>query len=131
MPRPLHFEIHASDTARARKFYESLFGWTFQKWEGGAVEYWMIVTGPEGTPGINGGMLKRPGEMPKQGESLNAYPCTIGNVESVDAMVEKAKSLGGRLMLEKMAVPGLGWLAYLWDTEGNSFGVLQEDKSAK
>jgi uncharacterized protein len=131
MPRPVHFEIHASDLARARKFYGDLFGWTFKEFGGGPIEYWLITTGPEGTPGINGGMLKRPGPMPKDGESLNAFPCTIGSVDSVDAIVEKAKRLGGREMLPKMAVPGVGWLAFLFDTEGNSFGVMQDDKNAK
>ena len=61
MPRPVRFEIHASDPARARKFYGDLFGWTFREFGGGPIEYWLITTGPEGTPGINGGMLKRPG----------------------------------------------------------------------
>ena len=54
MPRVVHFEIHADDPERAISFYQSVFGWQFQKWEG-PLEYWMIITGPginEGTPGI-------------------------------------------------------------------------------
>ncbi len=30
-----------------------------------------------------------------------------------------------------MAVPGIGWLAYCIDTEGNTFGVLQADEAAR
>ena len=52
MPRPIHFEIPAEDPARAITFYETVFGWKFQKWEGGAAPYWLISTG-EG-PGIDG-----------------------------------------------------------------------------
>ena len=61
MPRVVHFEIHADDPERAISFYQSVFGWQFQKWEG-PLEYWMIITGPEGTPGINGGLVNRSGE---------------------------------------------------------------------
>ena len=32
MFRPVHFEIHATDTDAVRAFYESVFGWRFQQW---------------------------------------------------------------------------------------------------
>src|SRR6185436_19469492 len=54
MNRPVHFEIPAKDPARAIKFYEGAFGWTFKKWDG-PMPYWMITTGPGSEPGINGG----------------------------------------------------------------------------
>jgi predicted enzyme related to lactoylglutathione lyase len=60
MPRPIHFEIHADNPSRAIKFYETLFGWQFTKWEG-PMEYWLITTGSGGTPGIDGGLVKRMG----------------------------------------------------------------------
>ena len=62
MPRVVHFEIHASDPERAVNFYKTLFDWQFQKWEG-PMEYWMVITGPDGQPGINGGLLRRQGEI--------------------------------------------------------------------
>jgi predicted enzyme related to lactoylglutathione lyase len=46
MPRVVHFEIHAGDPERAVTFYQSLFGWTFQKWEGPR-EYGMVIPGPD------------------------------------------------------------------------------------
>ncbi len=58
MPRPVHFEIHADDPERAAAFYRSVFDWEIEKWEGPR-EYWLVTTGPEGTPGINGGLMKR------------------------------------------------------------------------
>jgi predicted enzyme related to lactoylglutathione lyase len=130
MPRPVHFEIHAADTGRARRFYSELFGWKFEQWPG-PQEYWLITTGPDGTPGINGGMVKRMGEAPKDGQALNGYACTVGSVDSVDAIIAKGITLGGVVALPKMAIPGVGWLAYLKDTEGNIFGVMQDDKTAK
>ena len=58
MPRPTHFEIPSDNPERAISFYEAIFGWKFQKWEG-PMPYWMITTGPDSEPGINGGMLPR------------------------------------------------------------------------
>ena len=58
MPRVVHFEIHADQPERAVRFYKELFDWQFHKWEG-PMDYWLIVTGPDGQPGINGGLIAR------------------------------------------------------------------------
>ena len=129
MPRPIHFEIHADNPSRAVKFYESLLGWQFTKWEG-PMEYWLIKTGSEGTPGIDGGLVKRMGAAPAEGAAVNAYVCTV-DTDSVDQTIEKLTSLGGKLALPKMAVPGVGWLAYGKDSEGNILGFMQADPLAK
>ena len=127
MPRVVHFEIHADDPARAVKFYEKLFGWNFHKWDG-PMEYWMVITGADGEPGINGGLLKRQG--PIDGQAVIAYVCTV-DVPNVDASVSTALASGATVALPKMAIPGVGWLAYCKDTEGNVFGMMQADESAK
>ena len=127
MPRVLHFEIHASDPERGIKFYEKVFGWTFQKWEG-PMDYWLITTGPDSEPGINGGMVRRQGEI--DGQAVIAYVCTIG-VEDLDATMATVEANGGKVALPKMPIPGMGWLAYYKDTEGNIFGMMQPDESAK
>jgi hypothetical protein len=36
----------------------------------------------------------------------------------------------GKVALPKIAVPGVGWLAYCQDPEGNMFGMMQNDTSA-
>jgi predicted enzyme related to lactoylglutathione lyase len=127
MPRVVHFEIHASEPERAIRFYRELFGWQFNKWSG-PVDYWLVVTGPREEPGIDGGLVRRQGTI--DGESVIAYVCTV-DVKSVDDTMSAAKKLGAQVALEKMPVPGVGWLAYLKDTEGNIFGVMQNDPSAK
>lgn len=128
MPRVVHFEIHADDTARAAKFYTDLFGWTITKW-GGPMEYWMVVTGKDGTPGINGGMMKR--QHPVSGnDGVIAYVCTV-DVDDLDKYMAGAQKLGAMIALPKMPVPSVGWLAYMKDTEGNVFGLMQPDESAK
>ena len=127
MPRVVHFEIHAGDPERAIRFYNSLFDWTFQKWEG-PMEYWMVTTGPADQPGINGGLLRRQGEI--DGQAVIAYVCTV-DVADIDASTNTAVANGGQVVLPKMPIPGVGWLVYCKDTEGNIFGMMQADVEAK
>jgi predicted enzyme related to lactoylglutathione lyase len=129
MSRPIHFEIHAADPARAIGFYEMLFGWTFTKWDG-PMPYWVVKTGEEGTPGIDGGLMPRQGPPPPKDCPVAAYVCTM-DVENLDRSVAKAGELGAASALPKMAIPGIGWLAYMKDTEGNIFGMMQNDPAAK
>ena len=86
------------------------------------MEYWLTKTG-EGNPGIDGGFLRK--RDPKQ-PMVN----TIG-VESVDETMKAVETNGGRTALPKMAIPGVGWLAYFQDPEGNIFGVMQSDANAR
>jgi predicted enzyme related to lactoylglutathione lyase len=127
MPRVIHFEIHADDPDRAVRFYQDVLGWQFRKWDG-PVDYWLVTTGPKEQPGIDGGLLPRhPGQS---GNAVLAYVCTV-DVPSVDAYVDKATAAGGTVALPKMAVPGVGWLAYCKDPEGNLFGLMQADPNAR
>jgi hypothetical protein len=121
MSRVIHFEIPAGDPERAATFYRKAFGWKIEKWPG-PMDYWMVTTGKEGTPGINGGMLKR--QAP-----TTATTNTI-DVESVEGAVDAVKKAGGKLVMPKTAIPTVGYFAYLEDTEGNLFGVMQADKNA-
>jgi predicted enzyme related to lactoylglutathione lyase len=127
MARVIHFEIHADNPERAAKFYTDLFGWRIEKW-GGPMEYWMVFTGPDGTPGINGGLMKR--QHPLSGnDGVIGYVCTV-DVDDLDKSVARGTELGAAVALPKMPVPGVGWLAYLKDTEGNVFGLMQMDRAA-
>jgi predicted enzyme related to lactoylglutathione lyase len=129
MPRVVHFEIHADNPERAIAFYQGVFGWQFQKW-GGPMDYWLIVTGSDLEPGINGGLMRRMGPPPSEGQPVNAYACTI-QVSALDEYVSKVTAAGGILVVPKMAIPGVGWLFYCKDTEGNIVGVHQPDAQAK
>jgi len=126
MPRVVHFEIHAGDPERAVNFYKTLFDWQFQKWEG-PMDYWLITTGPNEQPGINGGLVRRQGEL--DGQAVIAYVCTV-DVADVDASTNTAVSNGAQVVLPKMPIPGVGWLVYCKDTEGNIFGMMQADTNA-
>lgn len=129
MPRVIHFEIHADNVERAKKFYENVFGWKLEKWEG-PMDYWLITTGEQGQPGIDGGLMKRQGKEPGEETVINSYVCTI-DVPDIDEYLSKIKQHGGKVAMEKGAVPGMGWLAYCFDTERNMFGIMQPDMNAK
>jgi uncharacterized protein len=122
MPRVVHFEIPADDPERAAKFYGDVFGWELSKWNG-PQEYWLITTGADGERGIDGGMLRR---TPQWSTTVN----TVG-VSNVDEFTSRIEQHGGKTVAPKMAIPGVGWLAYCQDTEGNVFGIMQPDTAAK
>jgi len=121
MPRVIHFEIPAGEPERAANFYRQVFGWKIEKWPG-PMEYWMVSTGAEGTPGINGGLMKN--------TDVKTTTNTVG-VDSVDRAVEAVTKAGGKLVMPKTPIPTVGYFAYLTDTEGNLFGVMQADANAK
>jgi predicted enzyme related to lactoylglutathione lyase len=127
MARAVHFEIHAANPQALISFYSGLFGWSFNKWDGG--DYWMIHTGPDEQPGINGGLMPRRGDLPQATAAVNAFVITV-DVDDVDASVAHGLGSGGSIALPKMAVPGIGWLAYLKDPDGNIFGMMQTDTAA-
>lgn len=127
MPRVIHFEIHAENPERAIGFYQSLLGWKFSRWEG-PMPYWLVTTGPDNEPGINGGLIQRRG--PIDGQAVIAYVCTV-QVPTLDDHVAKATQAGGVCVVPKMPIPGVGWLAYCKDTEGNIFGMMQPDTNCR
>ena len=132
MNRPVHFEIQAQDLERAAKFYRDVFGWTIEKWPGLDYEYWMIMTAEKDSkePGINGGLLKRPADMPPEHCGVNAFVCTM-QVENYDEVAKKIEAAGGKVAMPKFALDGMAWQGYFLDTEGNTFGLHQTDPNAK
>ncbi len=137
MNRIIHFEIHATNTERLAKFYGEVFDWEIRKWDNQNMDYWIVMTGPDikkgevaNEPGINGGITGRKGPAPKGKEPISSFVCTI-HVPSVDVYIRKIKSAGGKLAIPKMAIPGLAWLAYCKDIDGNLFGIFEDDINAK
>ncbi len=121
MLRVTHFEISVDDPERAIKFYTDAFGWEIKKWEG-PMNYWLIMTGPKDQPGIDGGLMKR--------EHPGASTTNTIDVPSVDEFISKITEAGGKIVAPKQSIPGVGYFAYCQDTEGNTFGIMEEDTSA-
>jgi predicted enzyme related to lactoylglutathione lyase len=122
MPRVVHFEINTDEPARAIKFYTDVFGWKIEKWKG-PLDYWLITTGGDNQPGIDGGLMRR----------MNPSSTTVNTIDvpSVDDFLTKIEEHGGRVVMPKTAIPGIGYHAYCQDTEGNIFGIIQENTSAR
>lgn len=121
MPRAVHFDIVVPDVQRAITFYESAFGWSIKKWDG-PMEYWLVSTGPGEREGINGGL--------SQGDpSLTEGQLTL-DVDPVAEAVRRVIDASGTVAREPSPVPGIGYLAEIVDTEGNRFGLMQDDPAA-
>ena len=58
LPKVIHFEIPATDTDRAVAFYKKVFGWKIDKY-GGPTNYWLVTTGDDQEPGINGAIAEK------------------------------------------------------------------------
>ena len=126
----IHFEIAVDDFKRAKKFYSAIFNWKFVTWGEVETDYVLIqtvATDDKGMPkepgGINGGMFKRPKKR-AEGKGENAYVCTV-EVENVDATLKKVEGAGGKIVMPKREVPGIGFSARCLDLDGNIFGLLQ------
>jgi predicted enzyme related to lactoylglutathione lyase len=124
MARPVHFEIHADDPERAVEFYTGVFGWTVNRF--GDQPYWLLSTGPTDEPGIDGAILPRRGERPAVGAPIVGMVNTV-QVTDLDATLAMAMDRGGAMALDKMAIPGVGTVAYIIDTEANVVGVLEPE----
>jgi hypothetical protein len=125
MPRPhgnnlASFSIHVDEMDRARKFYEAVFGWRFQPW--GPPGFYLIQTGPDENPGIQGLMHKR--HVPRTGEGLNGLEPTF-SVVNVDDIAKRVAKAGGKLTMSKASIPTVGDLIRFLDTEGNDIGAMQ------
>lgn len=124
-PTLKHFSINADDMARARRFYERIFGWTFEPW--GPPDFYMIVMGePKG--GMQGSLQRRRELAP--GLKLNAFECTFA-VDDVEKVASAVRANGGRILMERTILAGIGELIFFQDPEGNVAGAMRYDEKAE
>jgi len=124
MNKVVHFEIPADDMARAKKFYQNTFGWRLKDMP--EMEYVMAMTAetsgdnmmmPKEPGAINGGMMKR--------SDMVKCPSLAVSVDNIDEAMQKVKKMGGSIVMEKMPVGEMGFMAYFKDTEGNVLSLWQ------
>ena len=115
MPKVTHFEIIGRDGKKTRDFYSSLFGWEIDA--NNPMEYG-IVSPTEN--GIGGGI-----SAPAPGGS----PTTMIYVEvdSVQPYLEKAVSMGGKVVMERQVLPGIVAFAQFADPDGNIIGLAETE----
>lgn len=117
--RIVHFEIPVSDFEKGKEFYGKLFAWSF---EACGDDYVMVNTGPAADGCVGGGLSVRQ----KAEEVAHNYI----SVESVEEYSKKVEELGGKIVVPKGAVKGMGWFAVALDPDQNVFGLWENDKNA-
>ncbi|GAC1372166.1 MAG: VOC family protein [Actinomycetota bacterium] len=119
--RPTHFEVPVDDPERAASFYSNVFGWQIQAFPGAPSYYGLASTG-DSQPGIDGALMQRdPGNTGTR--------ITMG-VDSIEEASERITAQGGKVVLGKTPIPGMGYFAVCEDTEGNSIGIFAVDPTA-
>lgn len=124
MNRPVHFEILTDHPEKIGGFYREVLGWEIATWDGGEQTYWLVTTGPEGSPGIDGGIMHR---------HFSQSVINTMEVESLEEAAAAVNNAGGKVVQGPNQIPGVGLHAYCADPDGNLFGLLQpsrEDETA-
>jgi predicted enzyme related to lactoylglutathione lyase len=110
-----HFVINADDPEASLRFYEALFGWRFE---------------PGGQPGFfrmqreSGPIVALQQRRDLGGVRVNGFECTI-EVDDVGAVADAVVANGGRLLMERTTIPGVGDLIFFEDPGGNVAGAIQ------
>jgi predicted enzyme related to lactoylglutathione lyase len=121
MGRVIYFDIAADDADRAIKFYEGVFGWEIRP-AGGLLDYWLVKTGADKEPGINGVLSLREAAWQR-------ITCFV-DVESLAETLTKVAAKGGRIVQPKTVIPGVGYIAACKDTEDNVIGIMERSQIA-
>ncbi len=116
MKRPVHFEILADSPEEVGVFYSEVLDWEVTTWGEGEQTYWLLTTGSDDTPGINGAIM---------GRSFKQAVINTIEVESLEDTLKKVSAAGGKTVHGPNEVPGVGMHAYCADPEGNLFGLME------
>lgn len=123
MPSTLrHFAINADDLPRARRFYETVFGWTFQPW--GPPDFLQTETSGHGPMGA------LQGRREVGGQRMPGLELTF-DVEDIGGAVAAIEAAGGRILMPPFHIEGVGHLVWFQDTEGNVAGAMQYERAQR
>lgn len=117
-----HLEIPADDIEKVKKFYAGLFDWEFQFHK--EMNYTMFNIKD------SAGIVTSGGGIPKK-ENAQQTLLNYINVEDIAHSEKKIEELGGKIVVPKTPVPGMGWFIQFSDPEGNMMAVWQNDNEAK
>jgi predicted enzyme related to lactoylglutathione lyase len=120
MAKVVHFEIPVDEPDRAIAFYREALGWDVSRF--GDEGYWLVSAGVEDEPGADGALIRR--------GDLHRCPVVIVGVDDLDDALRRSADAGGAVLQAKLPVPGVGWSAYVRDSEGNAIGLFQADSAA-
>lgn len=109
-------ELMTTDIEQAKQFYTQITGLVIT-----SGPYPMLIKGKQPIAGLVGPRPKGPG-WPSGGPEAH-WIAYIG-VDDVDATVNKAQVLGGKILLPPTDIPGFGRAAVLKDPQGAAFGIF-------
>jgi predicted enzyme related to lactoylglutathione lyase len=107
----VHFEIGCRDQVKTEHFFGELFGWQMQR--SGIAS--TIDTGSQ--QGV-------PGHITSLGHEPQHYTIFYVEVDDVQAYLDKAASLGGKMLVPPVKIP-TGTFAWFADPDGNTIGLLK------
>lgn len=113
------FEIYVQEMVRAKAFYEAVFGFTLTQLESPIpdMELWSFPM-LQDAPGATGALVRMEGKSSGDNGTLIYFSCVDCSVEA-----EKAAANGGRIFREKFPIGQYGFIALVFDTEGNMIGL--------
>ncbi len=113
------FEIYVQEMARAKQFYEAVFGLTLTQLESPipGMELWSFPM-EQGAPGATGALVKMEEKDAGGGGTLIYFSCADCSIEAT-----KAATNGGQIFREKFPIGQYGFIALVFDTEGNMIGL--------
>jgi uncharacterized protein len=111
------FEIPAKDFARAKKFYETLFGLPVTEMPHPDFKYGMLPADME--QGVGGGLVQGEGYQPSDKGPL----IYLNGGDDLAVPLAKVEKAGGKILLSKTAIGPNGFMAHFIDTEGNKMAL--------
>lgn len=115
-----HFAINADDVQQARRFYRETFGWEFSAW--GPPGFYRIEADTPGGPGVTAALQQRRDLI--AGRPVAGFESTVA-VPDVAAVTAAALAAGGRVLMEKTTIEGVGDLVWLADPSDNVVGAMR------
>jgi len=120
-PHLTHFAINTDDVEATQLFYGSIFGWSFNDYGAGFVQ---IIDDATQQPM---GSIQQRRQLLDDAPTLG-FECTFG-VDDVDETSAQVQAAGGRILMEKSTIPGVGHLLAFEDPGGNPVLVMQYERS--
>jgi predicted enzyme related to lactoylglutathione lyase len=118
-----HFAINADDIEVSRRFYENVFGWKFRPY--GPPGFYQATAGDGGPMGA---LQSRREIVP--GAKMLGFECTIA-VRSVDETAAAIEAGGGKIVMKRVTLVGVGHLIFFQDPGGNIAGAMEYDSAAE
>lgn len=119
MAKPVHFEFFGDEPAAAAEFYAAVFGWSVSQW--GDEPYYLLATGEESA--------RIDGATAGPQEHGQAMMINIAVDDLADARA-RVLAAGGSVLMERTAVPTVGWLIKAADPNGVVIGIIEPDIDA-